>query len=506
MPARVLALRRLPRHRRAVTTWAQRAVLVIHGIGLQRRGDTSAALVRALRLGARLSVQGPLAEPTRFGEPVKPAPLRLTYEGRAVDLYELYWAPRAAHKTTARAVLGWLVRATFLPGAALKRPSAKTVYDIALVLGALVLAAALALATLMSLGNLTAAASCAVDRAPACEQDPARELSGEEVTLQGPAQLGAALRALRRSVRLNDRPFADLTVENAADVLRSVPLGYWLALLAILYVSAQLLYRAQQVALAVARGSWRRERLGAQLGALAVALVALFALAQFAPPVLIAFVWVLAIAWVLRRAAARFLAESLGDVQVYVEQDENSEYFATRRDVLAAGEEVMAAIEERGYADFVVIGHSLGSQIGLDLLRRLLTRNVFLAQRLTSFVTFGTAIEKVRYFFARRADDPGRLARTLIAEREAVTLPAAWVNLWYLNDPVANPISGGARLSFDQAAGRLGETFAAARAGAPVNLSLGWGLRPLPLWPHSAYWVDPRCGRVFLEACFGPGP
>lgn len=491
-----------------MATWAPRAVVVIHGIGLQRRGDTSRALVRALRLGApggAVAVEGPLHEPTPFGQPVKPAPLRVRYAGNALDLYELYWAPRAAHKTTARAVLGWLVKATFLPGAALRRPTLKTMYDVGLVLVALLAAAAIGLGALVSLGNLTAAASCAVDRVPACEGDPARELSGDEITAQGLAQLGSALEALARSLRLNDRPFADLTVENAADVLRSVPLRYWLALLGLCFLSAQLLYRGQQIALALARGSWARDRLGAQLIAFAGVFAALTALAQLAPPVLIAFVWVVALVWGLRRAAAHFLSQSLGDVQVYVEQDENSEYFATRADILSAGEDVFAAVEERGYADLVIIGHSLGSQIGLDMLRRLLTRNIFLAQRLSSFITFGSAIEKVRYFFERRADEPAVLADALIAQRATVTLPAAWINLWYFNDPVADPIAGGTRRRFNGALD-VEQTFMAARGGAPVNLSLGWGLRPAPLWPHSAYWSDPRCGRVLFHACFGERP
>jgi hypothetical protein len=87
--------------------WAKRAVVVVHGIGEQRRWTTRDSLIRGLkRCGANSSTPQPESRP--FGTPLPPDPLRVARDGVTADVYEVYWAPQTARKTTARSVLWWI--------------------------------------------------------------------------------------------------------------------------------------------------------------------------------------------------------------------------------------------------------------------------------------------------------------------------------------------------------------------------------------------------------------
>lgn len=477
--------------------WAKRAVIVVHGIGTQQRGDTLGALTEGFR-AAGAEVGDAITETAPFGQPI-PAPARRVARGRTeADVYEVYWAPHASNTTSARSVLGWVLRTTFLPGTSLRRPSLKTIFDLLVGALSLLLAAGFLLIALSSLGNLSAEATCAAKGGPECTVPfVERGLTGKSVTAGGIRQLTAAFLSVRESLAFSDRPLDDLSPSHAAKVLQSIRVRTWLFLAAIVYVTAQILFRLQQILRPAT------EHVGAQLLVLTLLLAALLVLVQPVPPVLIGFAWVFVAIGVLGRGAARFLSESIGDVQVYVQQDENREHFAVRQRVIAEAEATLALVGERDYERIVIIGHSLGSVVALDVLRRLVVRNPAMIDRLDAFVSLGTAIEKVRYAFERK-----EIAREVAAEFQgavrSVLGDCAWVNLWYWNDPVANPIT-----TFQEQAKPVrrrwkkgidvASLLATARKELVVNVSFGFPLRPFPIWTHSRYWTDARVGRVLAD-------
>lgn len=270
---------------------------------------------------------------------------------------------------------------------------------------------------------------------------------------------------------------------------------------------------------------------------MAVEFFLLFRLIQLAPPVLVAFVWVLAMARVFFGGARRFLAEFIGDVQVYTIRDELSAHFAAREGVLAAAEQVFETVDRRGYEGVVVVGHSLGSVVALDALERLDARESNILTRVDAIVTFGTALEKVKYFFSRESDSYSALAVRRLKERERAIANAggiedirqsvavaqsmqtleraedlaggkrrAWVNLWYANDVVANPITSfgaGDRkpavlLWRRRVSVEVDRMIHESRDELLVNAALGWRFWPpgKMLWPHSDYWMDDRVLEV----------
>ena len=170
------------------------------------------------------------------------------------------------------------------------------------------------------------------------------------------------------------------------------------------------------------------------------------------------------------RAMATFAIGSvLDDVQVYTTHDENSALFSTREQIIQAVGGALAGVlacedtetTQKPYYDRIhVLGHSLGSTIGLDVLirlRQMITEGP-VAQaswsRIRSFTTFGTALEKTRFFFDIRQptlnaaqdqwtnDVYGRFFsdNAGVLKKPDNVAGIYWSNYWYFRDVVANEI------------------------------------------------------------------
>lgn len=484
-------------------------MVVVHGIGEQRRGSTLEALVRAFRRAGADPPQ-PVIEPRPFGESLPKATLRVTRGATTADVYEVYWAPHTARKTTARSVLWWLFRTTFIPGARLKRPSAKTWWDIATAIAAVVALSLLLLYALTSLGNLSAQVACRADPEVTCEL-PAeeRKITGPEVTAEWHRQIGAVFGALRESLVLTNRPLAEISPSHVAEVLNLIPVRYWLLMMAVAFLLAQFFFRLMQLIGALVQGRERfaANHVKAQLGMLLGLMIAFVLLVQMLAPVVVAFVLVVVLVTTVLRAGTRFLTESLGDVQVYAERDENSEHYQARERVLQEAEDTFALIAARGYQQIVVIGHSLGSVIAFTALDRLGQRIPELLPRIDAFITFGSALEKVRYFFERRKEADASAADRLVEPAQRIAKGKVWLNLWYANDVVANPIT-----TFDSDDAKhknyrhkdlpddVGLLLQEARNHLVVNVDYGYPISRLPIvWTHSRYWGDASVVRLLTR-------
>jgi hypothetical protein len=484
-----------------VPEWAPRAIVVVHGIGRQKRGATRESLARAFHAsGAQVGKL--IFKPGRDESP-RPSARPVTRGSVRADLYEVYWAPLTANKTTARSVSAWLLTSTFLPGDAIRWPSRKAWLDLVQFFGYLAVGLLIVLLALNMLGNLAHEASCSLGPRTERVFGGERGCGPTRTTLETVASGGVWDRfeetfgALGRAWSFRDRPLQDLTPSNAADILQQLSVLTWLALFAIAWATAQFMHRLAQILLGPRRG--------AQLVALLVMTLLLVVLMQSVRGLFVALIWVITVVAVTIRATTRFLSEDLGDIEVYVNQDENKKFFEARQNVIRQTEHVFRTVDERNYKEVIVFGHSLGSVVAFDVLVDGDLPEGFL-DRVKGFVTFGSAWEKVRYFFDRKSGDPERGERRRFVNRalNKIETNMWWLNVWNTTDWVANPIS----------------TY---RKEPPVNVTLRnvdaqlpwvWNnlksrvvnLHRLSLWPfprsHSRYLLDRKVRQLFSEVAF----
>jgi len=167
--------------------------------------------------------------------------------------------------------------------------------------------------------------------------------------------------------------------------------------------------------------------------------------------------------------AAKRIAEWLGDLVVYTTSDVRSQNYETRQKMLSgAVEELMMLLENKKYAKVIVAGHSLGSVIAYDALNRIcLDASIAggvsekVASRFSGFVTIGSPLDKIAFFFQERTQAPNYIQRQILAHFHGyrhIKLPgdespfpvgdpikhilddSKWLNFYHRNDPVSGPL------------------------------------------------------------------
>lgn len=223
------------------------------------------------------------------------------------------------------------------------------------------------------------------------------------------------------------------------------------------------------------------------------------------------------------RSIADFAVENvLGDVEVYTTHDANSSYYKVRGEIIATvtsalkgvlnavaepgvPEEQPASRQEPYYGAVHILGHSLGSTIGMDaliLLRQLIEEGSPADRqwkRIRSFTTFGTALEKTRFFFDVRqpslnaAQDQwgndvygGFFTKELTALNGSTNAEGIyWSNHWYFRDVVSNAI-----VSYKSDCNVGSFQFKSASRAICENYQIPHR-RFLFAWVHSDYLADP---------------
>jgi hypothetical protein len=186
-----------------------------------------------------------------------------------------------------------------------------------------------------------------------------------------------------------------------------------------------------------------------------------------------------------KAGATTFITNFFGDVQIYCTRDENAAFYEFRTKILDL---VTRTIVETlkaapAYDRVYVFAHSLGSTVSLDALMRMydlraengVSQEEF--DRIRGFVTFGTSLEKTRFFLDSynrslsgtyeewRGDYYGSLfdadEKVLIAPN-APTTAIYWANYWFFNDFISDRIStyrsflrAGAKVSTSSAVRRI---------------------------------------------------
>jgi hypothetical protein len=160
-----------------------------------------------------------------------------------------------------------------------------------------------------------------------------------------------------------------------------------------------------------------------------------------------------------------FLIDFFGPVQIYMTRDEAAPFFRIRETVTALFMESLLAALQRSrdgirYDRVYVVAHSLGSTIAMDGILRIfdLSRTeADLAQafeRIRGFVSFGTALEKTKYFFdATRESFSQRYGEwqddlygpVFTADRRSLERDRAhaifWLNCCYFSDIISDAIA-----------------------------------------------------------------
>jgi hypothetical protein len=235
------------------------------------------------------------------------------------------------------------------------------------------------------------------------------------------------------------------------------------------------------------------------------------------------------------RGMADFVVKSmLGDVQVYCTHDCNSSFYAVRQQIIDAVTKALlgalnavdakvpgANADAPLYEKIHVAGHSLGTTVSLDVLLRLRQMVEESAvdeadwNRVRSFTTFGTALEKTRFLLdvrnptvsaAQHQWQNDSYGRFFTDRRATLAAPdnthgIFWSNHWYFHDIVSNEIVS---YTSDVEAGEPFASWTAAQHDHAIceNNRIA---HPKPFWAfvHSDYIGDPlfwkNVGPVFTS-------
>lgn len=484
------------------------AILIIHGIGQQPRYETLLAFGRGLHRYLDSRGSQPVVEMVPMKELPRGMNRGLRFrtlrenEDALVDVYEYYWGPFTQGKLSILATLKWCIARTFpRPEQLTAFPHPKGIWDgfvlgvyLFTILGMLVLAVGSALVALLPVGiNLSPVSLFTLSFSTIVM---ALEELGEtnpwtwlwvlvlafglwHVMFRLTALLTIVFGSGTYSLPIDDETGARISRDN--DWLNMKPrriLGnlLWLFMALIVYQVANL-----QIAESIPIPS-----------RLAFAVITLVAFREF---------------------LASYLKNFIGDIPVYLSRNEYSEAYSVRRKILDTGSDLLLALlaldgtqippvtvklrapeasdnqsETRFrpiYERVIVAGHSLGSVIGLDILRQTYLRVLATGngqeiwEKITDFITFGSPLRKVSYFILQEEGNPERLrmdsyVSTLkLVFRSGTKNEMKWHNFVIRSDPIAD---------------YLGRSTAYAGIARDYTLP-GIGE---PLTSHSRYWKDPH--------------
>jgi len=198
------------------------------------------------------------------------------------------------------------------------------------------------------------------------------------------------------------------------------------------------------------------------------------------------------------------IVDFIGDIVAYTSIDINSKFYNVRISILEESvAELTAILENPKYDQVIVAGHSLGSVIAYDTLNRI-NQNMNLklidpkyAKKIKGFVTFGSPLDKIAFFFREHTPDSQYLrrqilnnyhsfkARVLYTQPNPKTLTdpfqsfldhVYWINFWDPKDVVSG------HLDFYR-----------------VDLNMPMNFEVPPLKAHMAYWDTPAMYEKILQ-------
>lgn len=493
----------------------KRAVVVVHGIGQHQPYEMARTLTDGLLRIAREADPGAWVEQfvPEVQADINTPPGRIyrvmksTNEDMFVDVYEAYWAPLTAGLTSFLGIVWWLLINTFIPSRMVRRPSGKTLYDVAVSASVLAVVALAYYGLFGALLQTTTRVASVLDQSRVYAPQVSFDLS------RGILGTGQSLQLLRDSWIAPTRiPLGVLSVSNLGRVLSPVTLLYLLGTAVGVYALFQFLFQLGEL-LSDTR-EFARHILAHVIILGVAACVYLLALGSVVPE-FFTYGYIYVASRLVNLGIQKYFVDYIGDIEVYVTRDSKSARFIARDQIRGrAVDAIKAAVTSReDYAEVLVLGHSLGSVVGLDALRELrrqagtvLSLDQF--NRLTTFITFGSPLEKTRFFFDRVSPDDGGRWMEFLREIQQTFLqqfplplqqappgqkpkPTGlahrihWHNFWYFADIIANSLE-----SYND---------------FPVRDLVQVTQLPQPgasPWVHSMYLVDDRFLRPLYARLF----
>ena len=154
--------------------------------------------------------------------------------------------------------------------------------------------------------------------------------------------------------------------------------------------------------------------------------------------------------------AGSFLRDYLGDVQVWTTYEETDEKYKKRKDILVASSGMLEhVLRDEDCNRVVVVAHSLGTTVALDALLELNRYNSarpgdpLPIDKIDLFITMGSPIDKVHYFFESLQGKYHRYNRIADELRGDLGTPpfsknrkpaVHWINFWDQADLVSGSL------------------------------------------------------------------
>lgn len=200
------------------------------------------------------------------------------------------------------------------------------------------------------------------------------------------------------------------------------------------------------------------------------------------------------------------LIDFIGDIVIYTSTDMKSQFYTVRKQILdGAVEELKALLQDKCYRRILIVGHSLGSVIGFDALNRInhemntgsiATR---LASRITGFVTFGSPLDKIAFFFREHTPDDEYLRRQILTHYHSFKAKplSEQQNPRELSNPFTEYLDHVHWVNFWDAEDKVSGHLDFYRVDENVQLKMKKG----ELHAHGGYWEYAEMYRKILGRC-----
>jgi hypothetical protein len=146
-----------------------------------------------------------------------------------------------------------------------------------------------------------------------------------------------------------------------------------------------------------------------------------------------------------------FLIEYVGDLAAYLSAHEASKFSEIRAQIQRQGFRTACHVYDSGYANVIIVGHSLGSVIAYDTLNGLISHDYIKGKKWRSvertklLLTFGSPLDKTAFIFRAQVKD--NVTREVLAAGKQPMLqenhfyrPRFWVNVWSPNDVISGAL------------------------------------------------------------------
>lgn len=205
---------------------------------------------------------------------------------------------------------------------------------------------------------------------------------------------------------------------------------------------------------------------------------------------------------------ADFIAAYVGDIAIYTTTDLKSKHYFIRQQILRGALQSINHLLDQDYDQIVICGHSLGSVIAYDAINKLNARAHLAPElckslhKLAGFVSFGSPLDKIAFFFREHVQEQQSIRRQIIDQlfsfrayrlrperRYPIIAPLMpqldhihWVNYHCAKDPISD------RLVFS----KMHDD-----DNVELELESSWGRAHVAYWHSKVFYTD-ICRR-FLQ-------